>query len=57
VGGGIVTPEQAVEKVKAGAKVIVQGNIVEKTVLADGGKLVKTTITQIKQEARKAKPS
>jgi phosphoglycerol geranylgeranyltransferase len=57
VGGGIVTPELAVEKVKAGAKVIVQGNIIEKTILSDGGKLVKTTIAQIKQEARKAKPS
>jgi phosphoglycerol geranylgeranyltransferase len=53
VGGGIVTSEQAVEIVRAGAKIVVQGNIVEKTVLTDGGKLLKTTIAQAKQEARK----
>jgi len=55
VGGGIVMPEQAVDLVKVGAKIIVQGNIIEKTVLTDGGKLLNTTITQMKQEARKGK--
>lgn len=58
VGGGIVSSEQAVELVKAGARIIVQGNIIEKTVLKDGGELIKNTIAKIKSEASKrvAKP-
>lgn len=51
VGGGIVTLEQAVDIVKAGAKIIVQGNIVEKTALSDGGKLIKATIAKSKEAA------
>lgn len=57
VGGGIVAPEQAVDIVKAGAKIIVQGNIIERTVLTDGGKLIKTTITKVKGEANKKSPA
>jgi phosphoglycerol geranylgeranyltransferase len=53
VGGGIVSPEQATEIVRAGARIIVQGNIIEKTVLTDGGELIKKTITKVKSEARK----
>jgi phosphoglycerol geranylgeranyltransferase len=56
VGGGIISPEQAVGMVKAGAKVIVQGNIIEKTVTKDKGNLLKETIAQIKSEAGKKNP-
>jgi phosphoglycerol geranylgeranyltransferase len=55
VGGGIVAPDQALDIVKAGAKIVVQGNIIEKTVLADGGKLLKTTISRVKSEVKKKK--
>jgi phosphoglycerol geranylgeranyltransferase len=55
VGGGIVSPDQAVEIVRAGAKGIVQGNIIEKTVFKDKGSLLKETIGQIKAEAKKKK--
>jgi heptaprenylglyceryl phosphate synthase len=55
VGGGIVTLEQAVDIVKAGAKIIVQGNIVEKTALSDGGKLIKATIAKSKEVASRKK--
>jgi heptaprenylglyceryl phosphate synthase len=55
VGGGIVAPDQALEIVKAGAKIVVQGNIIEKTVLSDGGRLLKTMITRVKSEAKKKK--
>ncbi|WXG43314.1 MAG: geranylgeranylglyceryl/heptaprenylglyceryl phosphate synthase [Promethearchaeati archaeon SRVP18_Atabeyarchaeia-1] len=53
VGGGIVTTEQAVALAKAGAKIIVQGNIIEKTVIKDKGNLLKETITRIKEEGKK----
>ena len=55
VGGGIVATEQAVQIVKAGAKILVQGNIIEKTVLHDKGNLLKDTIKRIKEEAKKTK--
>jgi phosphoglycerol geranylgeranyltransferase len=55
VGGGIVSSEQAVGIVKAGARIIVQGNIIEKTVFKDKGNLLKETVRQIKEEAKKKK--
>ncbi len=49
VGGGINTPEHAKDVVKAGAKLIVQGTFIEKTVLNDGGKSLKKIISAIKE--------
>ena len=49
VGGGINTPEHAKDAVKAGAKLIVQGTFIEKTVLNDGGKSLKKIISAIKE--------
>lgn len=55
VGGGIVAPEQAAGIVKAGARIVVQGNIIEKTVFSDRGSLLKETIRRVKEEAKKRK--
>ena len=51
VGGGINTPEQAASVAAAGADLIVQGTIVERTITEDGGELLTHTI----QAIRKAK--
>jgi phosphoglycerol geranylgeranyltransferase len=49
VGGGITTKEQASSFVKAGAKVIVQGNYLEKFILKDKGAELAEIIQGIKQ--------
>ncbi|MFX1563473.1 MAG: geranylgeranylglyceryl/heptaprenylglyceryl phosphate synthase [Promethearchaeota archaeon] len=53
VGGGINSPEQAAEVAKAGADIIVQGTIVENTILQDGGKQLRQTIKAIHQAKQK----
>ncbi|MFX1562756.1 MAG: geranylgeranylglyceryl/heptaprenylglyceryl phosphate synthase [Promethearchaeota archaeon] len=53
VGGGINSPEQAAAIVKAGADIIVQGTIVENTILQDGGNQLRQTIESIHQAKRK----
>lgn len=53
VGGGINSPEQAAAVAKAGADIIVQGTIVENTLLQDGGKQLRQTIKAIRQAKRK----
>jgi phosphoglycerol geranylgeranyltransferase len=53
VGGGIYTPEQAATVAKAGANIIVQGTIVERTILEDKGKLLSNTIKAIQQAKQK----
>lgn len=53
VGGGINTPEQAAAVAAAGADIVVQGTVVERTVLQDGGKLLKQTIQAMRQAKRK----
>jgi phosphoglycerol geranylgeranyltransferase len=53
VGGGINTPEQAEAVSKAGADIIVQGTIVEKTILEDNGKLISQTIKAIRKVKKK----
>jgi phosphoglycerol geranylgeranyltransferase len=49
VGGGIYTPEQAAEVSAAGADIIVQGTIIERTILEDNGKQLSATIKAIQQ--------
>ncbi|MHA1409107.1 MAG: geranylgeranylglyceryl/heptaprenylglyceryl phosphate synthase [Candidatus Odinarchaeia archaeon] len=49
VGGGLNTIEDAVNAVKAGADIIVQGTIIEKTILKDKGEKLKETIQAIKK--------
>jgi phosphoglycerol geranylgeranyltransferase len=49
VGGGINSPEQAAAVAKSGADIIVQGTIVENTILQDGGKQLRQTIKAIHQ--------
>ncbi len=53
VGGGINTPEQAGAVSKAGADIIVQGTIIEKTILEDNGKLIAQTIEAIRAAKQK----
>ncbi len=52
VGGGITTKEQAVEIVKAGAKLIVQGTYLEKVVPKDKGAELTEIIHAIKSQKR-----
>jgi phosphoglycerol geranylgeranyltransferase len=52
VGGGITTKEQAVEVVKAGAKLIVQGTYLEKVVSKDKGAELTEIIHAIKSQKR-----
>lgn len=49
VGGGIYTPEQAAAVATAGADIIVQGTIIEKTILQDKGDLLSKTIKAVHQ--------
>jgi phosphoglycerol geranylgeranyltransferase len=49
VGGGINTKEDAINAVKAGADIIVQGTILEKTIFKDKGANLKQTIKAIKE--------
>jgi heptaprenylglyceryl phosphate synthase len=53
VGGGINTPEQAAAVAAAGADIVVQGTVVERTVLQDGGKVLRQTIQAMRQAKRK----
>lgn len=48
VGGGINTPEVAMELAKAGASIVVQGTFVEKSILSDGGEQLKKIIQNLK---------
>ncbi len=48
VGGGIKTTEDAVAKVMAGADLVVQGTILEETLLKDKGKTLADTIKAVK---------
>ncbi len=53
VGGGMNTAEQAAATVSAGADIIVQGTIIERTILKDKGKLLTKTIEAIQQVKKK----
>lgn len=53
VGGGIYTPKQAAAVASAGADIIVQGTIIEQTILEDKGKLLSDTIKAIKRSKKK----
>lgn len=53
VGGGIRSTEDAVKKVMAGADLIVQGTILEETVLHDQGKSLSETIQAVKLAGKK----
>ncbi len=53
VGGGIRTTENAVAKVLAGADLIVQGTILEETLLKDQGNSLAETIKAVKQAGKK----
>jgi phosphoglycerol geranylgeranyltransferase len=53
VGGGMNTAEQAEATAAAGADIIVQGTIVERTILKDKGKLLTKTIEAIHQAKKK----
>ncbi len=52
VGGGIESPEQAIAVVRAGAKMLVQGTFIEKTVLEDNGAKLAKLIKAMKREAK-----
>ncbi len=54
VGGGINTPDQAAAVVTAGANIIVQGTIVERTILEDKGKQLSDTIRAMHRAKTKA---
>ncbi|MFX1509094.1 MAG: geranylgeranylglyceryl/heptaprenylglyceryl phosphate synthase [Promethearchaeota archaeon] len=49
VGGGIYTPEQAAKASAAGADIIVQGTIIERTILKDRGKELSATVQAMRQ--------
>ncbi|MFX1565558.1 MAG: geranylgeranylglyceryl/heptaprenylglyceryl phosphate synthase [Promethearchaeota archaeon] len=49
VGGGIYTPDQAAGAAAAGADIIVQGTIIERTILKDNGKELTATIKAMGQ--------
>jgi phosphoglycerol geranylgeranyltransferase len=53
VGGGIRTTEDAIAKVMAGADLIVQGTILEETLLKDQGKSLAETIKAVKLAGKK----
>jgi phosphoglycerol geranylgeranyltransferase len=53
VGGGITTAEEAAAVAAAGADIIVQGTIVEKSIRRDGGKSLTKTIQAIQKAKRK----
>jgi phosphoglycerol geranylgeranyltransferase len=49
IGGGINIPAQAGAVAAAGADIIIQGNVVERTILDDKGKLLSETIKKMQQ--------
>lgn len=49
IGGGINSPDQAVALCSAGADIIIQGTIIEQTILEDKGKLLSKTIKAMKK--------
>jgi phosphoglycerol geranylgeranyltransferase len=53
VGGGMDTPEQAAAVSAAGADIIVQGTMVERTILEDNGKQLSKTIKAIQKAKKK----
>ena len=53
VGGGIRTTEDAVAKVIAGADLLVQGTVLEETLLKDRGKTLSETIKAVKLAGKK----
>jgi phosphoglycerol geranylgeranyltransferase len=53
VGGGIYTPEQAAAAAAAGADIIVQGTIIERTILDDKGKQLAETIKAMRAAKKK----
>jgi phosphoglycerol geranylgeranyltransferase len=53
VGGGINTPKQAAAAAGAGADIIVQGTVIERTILDDKGKQLSETIKAIREAKRK----
>jgi phosphoglycerol geranylgeranyltransferase len=53
VGGGITTPSEAAAVASAGANIIVQGTIVERTIQEDGGKSLSKTIQAIRKAKQK----
>lgn len=55
VGGGIYTPEQAAAVTTAGAKIIVQGTIIERTIRDDKGKQLAATIKAMHEAKKKPK--
>ncbi|MFW9933946.1 MAG: geranylgeranylglyceryl/heptaprenylglyceryl phosphate synthase [Candidatus Thorarchaeota archaeon] len=54
IGGGINSPDQAAALCNAGADIIIQGTIIEQTILEDKGKLLSKTIEAM-QNAKKKK--
>ncbi|MBN2150322.1 MAG: tryptophan synthase subunit alpha, partial [Candidatus Lokiarchaeota archaeon] len=52
VGGGVNTPEEAREKVLAGADIIVQGTFIEENIQRDGGEALARIIQAIKEAGR-----
>ncbi len=54
VGGGIYTPDEAAAVAAAGADIIVQGTIVESTILDDKGKQLAATIKAMHQAKKKS---
>ncbi len=52
VGGGVESPEQAVEVIRAGADMLVQGTFIEKTILQDKGEKLAKVISAMKKEKR-----
>ncbi|MHA1793624.1 MAG: geranylgeranylglyceryl/heptaprenylglyceryl phosphate synthase [Promethearchaeota archaeon] len=57
VGGGIYSPEDAREKVLAGADIIVQGTFLEKNIMKDQGKSLSRIIQAIKEAGKEKNES
>lgn len=53
IGGGINTPDQAGAVAAAGADIIIQGTIIERTILGDKGKQLSDTIKAMQQAKKK----
>ncbi len=53
IGGGIYTPEKAAELTAAGADIIVQGTIIERTILEDKGALLSKTVKAMQKAKKK----
>ena len=53
IGGGINTPDQAGAVAGAGADIIIQGTIIERTIFDDKGKLLSNTIKAMQQAKKK----